>query len=83
MRCSSSASVYTRAVLVTVAGLLGRFSSLGGAVIPSCGKKSSSQEFRVWGCTVSRLGRFSLSLCLLFDFLIEKTKEKKYLFHGF
>jgi hypothetical protein len=56
---------------------------LGGAVIPSCGEKSSSQKFRVWGCTVNRLGHFSLSLCLFFSFSIEKAKEEKHLFHGF
>jgi hypothetical protein len=75
--CSGSARGYTGAVLVTVAGLLGSFSAWGGAFIPSCGEKSSSQKFRVWGCTVSRLRHSSLSLCLFFSFSIEKSKRRK------
>jgi len=39
--------------------------------------------FGVWSCTVSRLGHLILSLCRLVDVLIEKTKEKNYLFYGF
>jgi hypothetical protein len=82
-RCSGTARGYTRAVLVTVAGLLGSFSAWVGHSSPPVVRRAPLGSLESGAAQSEGYGISPLACTCYLIFLIEKTKEKKYLFHGF
>jgi hypothetical protein len=87
--CIGSARGYTRAVLVTVAGLLGGFSAWVGQSSPPVvkrtplrGLESGTAQSAGWGIPPLACACDLIFFFFFFFFLHRKNKSEKYLFHS-
>jgi hypothetical protein len=80
--CIGSARGYTRAVLVTVAGLLGGFSAWVGQSSPPVVKRTPLRGLESGTAQSAGWGIPPLACACDLNFLHRKNKSEKYLFHS-